>query len=206
MPILLILLFLAVPAKASLLNHFSPCCGGGYAISAQGLFSVTVTGGSGSGFAFPVLEATSNVFPGDSATSFISLGGISAFASQKCLGLCGLNFPSYVQGSSVPLNDLQFLIPFQFDQALVLPYSYSLLGSGYGPDGSVQLDFWRLFDSQGVNLTTASVRENGFVTIPEPSTLPMALGGGVLIVLAARRLGQKAHLSKLTHPCPRYFL
>jgi len=164
MPLLLWLFVLALPANAAgLLFYQSPGNPNPYNLSGSGLIDVTISGSSGTGYAYPILDADADWYPGGYASSSISIGNISWMNCTKglvCTNLSGA-YPD---------------IAFQFNQDFILPFSYQLTGSGYGPSGYVEFDGFVVYDSQGNKIGTNLGRLNGFVT-PEPSTWLLALAG-----------------------------
>ena len=186
-PVLLILSLLACPANAALLSFGQGPGVGDYNFAGSGLFPFIVTGGFGGGFALPVLSAHTDVYPGDSSSAYINVGGHSASASGKCLGQCGTStYPAQFSsnGTFVPIDQLKLLIPFQFDQSTVVPYQYTLIGHGYRPDGSVSLEALLFFNTQGQQISGTLLEESGVV--PEPTTLLLAIASGLMLALLGK--------------------
>ncbi len=172
MPFLL-LLFFALSANADLLDYQSPANPNPYNLGFSGLIDFTIQGGTGTGYAFPFLFASADWYPGGYAESSISIDG---FYWSNCQKVPCNNVGSLLTTNYIPPADLTGFIAFQFGEDVVLPFSYQLVGVGYGPSGSADLVSFIVFDSNGNKVTNTGGRING-VFSPEPSTLWLAIAG-----------------------------
>ena len=179
--------------------------------SRSGLFSFTITGGAGGGYAVPILTASSDYFPypppgsryQSYASEWISVGGFwwSSFGRMTTSSTDPARHNA--EGKwFVPPQFLNQLIPFQFDQSVVVRFSYSLDASGYQVYSQVTLEGFLLFDAQGQQLTPwiaspptpwpGQALVTGSLTYdsPEPSTLLLTMGG-LIAALLGRRFTRK---------------
>ncbi len=75
-----------------------PACAGGIAAGPgpfnqafDGFLTFVVTGGTGQGYAMPVLIAHTDVYPGDTASASLQVGRRFTSAYGKCFGSCGIS-------------------------------------------------------------------------------------------------------------------